>query len=141
MSLERRSPLPVATYWVDVFQPEQAAFREWLAKYKEEVEVINTESFPAKGLYGYEARDWYLFNVVDPVPWDWEGRGFPDIAESQEITADDTVHRPPPTKGPIEALEETIIEAPEAAAKIVTGAVVVGGVGLALYFLATRKGK
>lgn len=144
MTLERRNPLPVGIYWADIFEPDMPAFREWLTKNKKDVGVIRTQSFGRIAKSGlttetWKAHDWYLFQVIEPVHW--EGPGFPDIAESKELTAEETVQRPPPARGPIETLEETIIEAPEAAAKIVTGAVVIGGVGLALYFLATRKGK
>lgn len=137
MALERRNPLPIGTYWVDVFADDIDAFRAWIVKNKDLVRVIRTESHAESEWHSfgsYPARDWYLFDVIEPVKW--EGPGYPDIAKSRKLTSDDTVKRPPPTKGPIEQLEEAAGAAKTGGAIVIGGAIVLGGL---LFWNATRK--
>jgi hypothetical protein len=100
--VERRNPLPPGRYWVDVFQSKSAAFNAWLARNKTAVKVESTESFPGDLDNAYESRDWVLFRVLSPAPW--EGPGLPTVADASVKTSDDTVQKPPPEKGPLENL-------------------------------------
>lgn len=103
-AVERRSPVPPGRYWVDVFEPAQAAFRAWLEEHAAHVRVVNTSSHEPVG--GYPARDWYLFEVIAPVPW--EGPGFPTIASSDVKSSQDTADRPPPEPDFAEKLGDLI---------------------------------
>jgi hypothetical protein len=137
MALERRNPLPVGVYWIDIFEADMGPFRDWIAKNKGTVRVISTESFEESSWHdfgSYPARDWYLFEVTSPVAW--EGPGFPTIAKSKTLTASDTSQRPPPPKGPVEQLEEAAGAAKTGGAIIIGGALVLGGL---LFWNATRK--
>ena len=137
MALERANPLPEGIYWVDVFSKDFESFRAWLSYHDDKVRVISTQSFPMSGMMGTPARDWYLFKVLEPVTW--EGPGYPDIAESEELTSEETGERPAPPKEPVERLEE-VLEIPVK----VGGTILFGGAAaVAVYFLvkAATKGK
>lgn len=139
MAIQRQiDPLPPGCYWVDVFSKDFDTFRAWLLENTGKVRVIKTESFPMSGMMGTPARDWYLFDVLEPVKW--EGPGFPDFAKSKELTSEDTADRPPPPKDPIEKLED-VLEIP---AKV-GGTILFGGAAaVAVYFLlqaASKTGK
>jgi len=101
-ALERRNPLPPGRYWVDVFQSKATAFNAWLARQKDSVRVETTESYPGDLDRAYESRDWVLFRVLAPVPW--EGPGLPTVADAGVRTSDDTVQKPPPEKNPLDDL-------------------------------------
>lgn len=93
-AVERRNPLPPGRYWVDVFWSKRGAFTAWLSKNAASIKVVNVESYPGDMDAGYEAREWYLFQVLSPVAW--EGPGLPTVAGSGVTTSDDTVQKPPP---------------------------------------------
>jgi hypothetical protein len=101
-AVERTNPLPVGKYWVDVFEPQESAFLDWLRRNKTNVAVTSTESFDAAG--DYPARVWRLFEVNAPVPW--EGPGLPTIAGPNVKSSADTSDRPPPTKDPLDKLSD-----------------------------------
>lgn len=101
-AIERTNPLPVGKYWVDVFDPQEVAFRAWLQKNKANVAVTTTESFDPVG--DYPGRVWRLFEVNAPVMW--EGPGFPTIAGPGVNTSADTSDRPPPEKDPTDKLAD-----------------------------------
>jgi hypothetical protein len=136
-AIERRNPLPVGKYWVDVFEKDQAAFRAWLTANRGSVQAQTTESFPANE--GGPARDWYLFSVTAPVTWN--GPGFPTIAGPGVQTSADTAERPQPEKDPTDKLSDYLKKLADDAEKakntiLWVGAiavVVVGGVLIAYY--------
>jgi len=132
-AVERRNPLPVGRYWIDIFDSQENAFRAWLNEHKGSVRVITTESYPSSTFGGYEGRVWRLFEVTAPVSWN--GPGFPTIAEAHVKGSDDTAQRPPKEKDPLDRLGE--IEVPVSGLRTVSwvlggvvlvAAVVVGGV-------------
>jgi hypothetical protein len=107
MAIERRNPLPVGKYWVDVFEPHIPDFRMWLDKHEDSIKIEKQENFPfADG--PYPPHNWYLFSVLSETPW--EGPGFPDIA-TEERESKDTADRGPAEKSGLESIEETVEKA------------------------------
>jgi hypothetical protein len=112
MAVERRNPLPIGRYWVDILDTPRAKtsriffFDAWLAQHRNEVKVIKKEE---KGTtlwsldYTGIRDNWYLFDVVKPVEWPRDkGFGFPSIVQSPTApnappvtSSADTVQRPP----------------------------------------------
>lgn len=101
-AIERKNPLPPGKYWVDVFEPQEIAFQDWLRRNKANVAVTSTESFDPTG--DYAARVWRLFEVNAPVTW--EGPGFPTIAGANVKSSADTSDRPAPEKDPLDKLSD-----------------------------------
>lgn len=138
-AIERANPLPVGKYWVDVFDPQEAAFQAWLRKNKASVVVRSTETFEPSG--DYPGRAWRLFEVSSPVTW--EGPGFPTIAGPSVKTSADTADRPPPEPDVIDKIEGWGKDASTATktAFVVTGVavVVVAGVLIAYYLPPRRR--
>ena len=97
MAVERRSPLPVARYWVDVSPAEQPAFNAWVLGSAGAVAVRTTSQYN-------DGWTWFLFDVVSPVPWN--GPGFPTIATPDVKTPADVITSPPVADTP--SLEQTI---------------------------------
>lgn len=118
--MQRENPLPAGRYWVDVFEADQPAFRLWLESHSGPVKVVSTESHPADG--GGPARDWYLFEVAEPVPW--EGPGFPTIA-TNVTSSDDTVQKPPPEPGVLDQAADFVTSAATAGKRTITVVAVV----------------
>lgn len=107
MTVERRNPLPVGRYWVDIIDSPRnpgarLAFRAWLAAAGRAVVVVKEEHF-ARLTHGRD-RDWYLFDVRDPIAWPRDkGFGFPNVVQSPTApnaapvtSSADTAQRPPP---------------------------------------------
>lgn len=119
MAVERRNPLPPGVYWIDVFDPNRQAFAEWLKAFAPVVRLRATEHFgpgtsplhaflqgawtvsPALAALanlvpGTEgpARDWALFEVLAPSPFDAKRFGYPTIAGAEVKSSDDTVQKP-----------------------------------------------
>lgn len=93
MAYERRNPLPIGWYWVDVPNDKDEAFGQWIEH--NGITVKETKEHRDEGLLidsDVKAIS-YLFYVPKETPW--EGPGFPTIA-SQETKLDDTVQRPDP---------------------------------------------
>lgn len=98
-ALERRSPLPVGRYWVDVPRDRFEAFNRWLSMHATAVKVQATEARtdPMDEPFGpgeIPPVTWFLFRVLQPVAW--EGPGFPSIATDDVHSAEDTADRPDP---------------------------------------------
>ena len=90
MAQERRNPLPVGKYWVDVFEPDWAMFTDWLDRNRGIVRVLVNETHSDET----PKRVWYLFEVNGgpggeflPV---WDGPGFPTIAGTGISSSQDT---------------------------------------------------
>lgn len=139
-AVERHNPLPIGRYWVDVFDPKTAEFREWIRRNSDKLKIVSTESFPPSLGYEYPARDWYLFEVISPV--EWEGPGLPTIAGDNVHTSDDTVQRPPPKPDPLDQIDPTIpnpMGPIRKAAPWVIGAVVLAGGAYVAYRYRPRE--
>jgi hypothetical protein len=135
MALERRNPVPIGRYWVDVFdqvsthpatkgQNTQTAFRDWLRRNASTVKSESTQSFDSK-----PARDFYIFRVTAPTPW--EGPGFPEVAPAAVQSSADTAQRPDPEKDPLDQLGDAL----GSASSTWSGLVLAVGVGAAALVL------
>ena len=109
MTIERKSPLPVGRYWVDIIdrRGEVLEFDAWVKRGVSagKLALINREQ---KGTttwsldYSGVRYTFYLFDVLEPVEWPKnKGWGYPTIARSEAHpeaprieTADDTGVRP-----------------------------------------------
>jgi len=114
----KTNPLPVGWYWIDVFDTEEnnanvATFRDWAELNKNTVVIRRTEvhepgmpsiwtAIPWAGILSLLLTDtppsgiWALFEVTAPTEWDLQiSLGWPNEA-TPEMTAADTIQRPPP---------------------------------------------
>lgn len=132
-AIERRNPLPVGRYWVDVFTSKEAAFQNWLRAHKAEVQVISAETF--EPIDDYEGRVWRLFKTTAPVPW--EGPGLPTIAGPDVNSSADTAQRPPKEKDPLDTIDVSLDRVKKTA--WIVGAVVVVAIGGALIYYMPRR--
>jgi hypothetical protein len=116
VAIERRNPVPKGRYWVDIIDTRtnpaaRLYFSSWLLRNSKKVKVVKVENYGA--LYSGANRDWYLFDVLDPVTWETgKGFGLPTIVQSPEnpnapvvTKPEDTATKPPPPAGPLEQLE------------------------------------
>lgn len=140
MAIERRNPLPVGLYWVDVFQPDWERFNSWLAKWSAETNVVRSEQFSSNE--GGPAREWVLFEVLVPDTVQWlKGLGFPTIAGDRELTSDDTVQKPPPEQPPLDGWFEGDFLGGSSAGKgsSIVPWVIVGGLGAVALAYGAKK--
>lgn len=121
MAIERRNPLPVGQYWVDVFSKDQLSFAGWIADNASSLTVDKKETFISTD----PPHEWYLFTVKIPVQWN--GPGFPTINQAGASTSSETADRPPEPRPVVEQLED--------AADTVKGVVTVAGLGLLGYLI------
>lgn len=101
--LERQDPVPVGRYWVDVFDVgvRKQTWDNWLESKnldKQRVRLLNHEHFDDSWTdWNDSDRDWYLFEVLEPVSWGIQKEvGWPTIAGPEVQTSDDTVSKPDP---------------------------------------------
>lgn len=145
MTLERRNPLPVGSYWIDVFGDKVPLFDGWLtAMHPIGVKTEVTEQFPATD--DFPARTWYKFSVSQPIaPWDAKTFGFPTIADASIQSSSDTVQRPDLPLDPLDRLSNWIDElfgiGGESVKKTLNIAIPVLGVGAVLYYFGREKPK
>lgn len=90
MAVERRNPLPVGRYWIDVVQSKQEAFDAWLTANRGKVGIRVSEGKADSD----PPHTWILFDVKTPVTWNTQF-GYPTIAEGEQ-SQEDTASRPPP---------------------------------------------
>jgi hypothetical protein len=135
MPLERRSPLPVGLYWIDVIGENRAAFQAWRSVQAAEVKVRASEQFDDG-----PGRDWIKFEVLKPAAWDAKRFGFPNtIAPGEVVTSSaDTVQRPDPEKDPLDKLDDALSSGGGLTARLVE-IVAVGGVALVLLNVWSRS--
>ena len=129
--LERKNPLPVGRYWVDVPGSYLGTFQAWLADRQEQIHVDATGERQASGTLTSPGVSitWYAFTVKSPVPW--FGPGTPTIADSSITSIDDTVSRPPPPPSFIDQMFGASGTVPTIAKYALWGgAAVLGGVAL-----------
>jgi hypothetical protein len=109
MAIERRNPLPIASYWVDVPPAAVAAFDAWLGQNTSSLHVAITSAYPDGG-------QWVRFDVLSPVTW--QGPGLPTIAKPEDTSpaATSTV---PDVAEPPSLLEQGLSVVPWAAAALI----------------------
>lgn len=133
-AVQRQNPLPAGRYWVDVFAPDTDTFGAWLSSNKSTVTVRNTEHFDSSPV-----RDWYLFDVTVPTPWN--GPGFPTIATTDVTSSADTVVRPDPPPSVTTQIEQELASlqsSTKTAAWVGVGVLVVVGGALLIYYMPRR---
>lgn len=83
MTLERRNPLPVGIYHIDIAEKNLQAFLDWRAQNKADVKVRKThQDLERRVLDGTASKlSWILFECLRPVHWDSQRFGFPTIAD------------------------------------------------------------
>lgn len=125
MPLERRSPLPVGLYWLDVLGDNRAAFQDWRDVHAAAVKVRTSEAFPEPA----PGRDWLKFEVLRPVAWDAKRFGFPNIIRSGDSinSSADTVQRPDPEKDPLDKLGDELNNAGSTTSRLVQMVALLGG--------------
>lgn len=87
MTVERRQPLPVGRYWLDLRPGTLDTFRLWAASNPKR---INPELFEAHGGVTFA-----IFRIIQPTRFDQRTFGFPTIAPTSVQHAADTAQRPP----------------------------------------------
>lgn len=103
--LQRKSPLPIGDYWIDVIdEPEQTDFAAWAFENQASVRIVNAEHFDAVRWPDCPitegdcspSRTWVKFQVLSPVPWNAVALGFPNIiSKGEEVnTSADTATVP-----------------------------------------------
>jgi len=109
-TLERRSPLPPGSYWIDVFGLNIPKFNQWLKAYSGMgVHTDATQVFEAPTLAAY--RNWYKFTYT-PIPgaiviWD-TAFGFPTVADASITSSESTVQRPDLPLDPLDELSNWV---------------------------------
>lgn len=101
MAIERRNPLPKGKYWIDTFGDNRLKFADFLKS--SGVHVDATQSFDSE-----PPRDWFLFTVSNPIPFDAKAFGFPTIATPDVKSADDTIQKPDLPKNALDDLDKTL---------------------------------
>jgi hypothetical protein len=91
MALERRTPIPVGRYWIDVIGENIPAFDAW-ARESPQVVIEASELFEDDE----PRREWVLFRTTAPAAFENRLFGFPTIADESVKTSGDTVQRPDP---------------------------------------------
>lgn len=145
--IERRSPLPIGTYWIDQVGNENIRlFEDWLARNGGIVGLLSTEQTDDD-----PRAFWYLFKVTGGpngqfLP-QWDGPGLPNIAEPGVKKAADTVQSPH-NLGVIEFFlgsetaknVDTALDATFGNAKRVVVLASVAAIGYIGYRVATKQG-
>lgn len=76
MAVERRNPLPMGRYWVDIPAAKVDDFNKWLGIMSRGIFVAQTKE---TGAFGSSVTS-YLFDVRDPlIYWEQGKYGFPTI--------------------------------------------------------------
>lgn len=105
MTIERRNPLPVGRYWVDVIGDDAIRkFDGWLVQHSFTVHVEKTQHDDGSILMGRPPSNWVLFSVESPTKW--EGPGLPTVASPDVRSKDDTVQKPPPEPDPLSSFSD-----------------------------------
>ncbi len=138
-ALQRTSPLPVGTYWIDTFRTDaadrRAEFEAWASANAGVVKVLARENFDSD-----PPRTWWLFKVTGGVGgaflpvWDARRFGFPTIAEAGVTTSDDTVQKPDVNDM---SLAELLGVSPGVLGSLRTGALILGGALVAVVVVKT----
>jgi hypothetical protein len=92
VSIERRNPLPVARYWIDLRPGTLDTFRAWVAANPTRIAAERFEAVETAS----NGVTWALFRVLQPTRFDSRTFGFPTVATPDIEHAADTAQRPPP---------------------------------------------
>jgi hypothetical protein len=130
VAVERRNPLPVGRYWIDLFGDKRQVFTDWQRQNRDTVKVRETEDHPDES----PPHTFFIFEVLGPdasgqlgAPHFPDELGFPNIATADIQSEQDTVSKPD-------------VEQPSGQA-IATGSIVFGALLLWALFESSKKGK
>jgi hypothetical protein len=125
MAVERRSPLPVGRYWVDIIDRngEVLLFDFWLKRGENagKLKLINREDRGTTTFsidYSGIRYTFFLFDVLEPIEWPrGKGFGYPSIAQSERHPnapkiekSEDTGSRPR-VPGPLDTIADLLGDA------------------------------
>lgn len=142
MTIERRSPLPVGTYWQDLIGDRAVIWHAAVRGLNSDgpmVRVLTTETFPAEG--DAPKREWIRYKVLAPVVWDHVLLGSPTVSTEDVQTSEDTVVKPD-VPGPIDTLTSPFAGLATPAKVLVwslVGLTVAGGVTLIFRIAKPRR--
>jgi hypothetical protein len=131
VSLERRSPLPVGRYWVDVPSSKSADFEGYLQANAARIHVEGTEAGEPL---------WFLFSVSEPVPWFAVNFGYPTIAAADVKSKADTAERPDLPKDGSDQVSDALESVGSLGQSIIVAAAIGGALVLLSKFV-SRRGK
>ncbi len=131
MALERRNPVPVGRYWIDVQNSKTDEFNGFLASHSKSIHTDTTEGDSSEE----GGTTFYIFKVLTPVTWLPVNFGFPTIAGPEVKSKSDTVQRPDLPKNPLDDLDDTLSKL-GSVAKIGLGIL---GLGLLAKYLGSNK--
>lgn len=118
---EKREPLPVGLYWIDVFGTGKIQlFQAWLSIHADTVKVRTTEVYDNSGtaspwgdIFDIPLIDnppngvWTLFEVLQPTTWALApSLGWPQTADNSIKSSGDTIQSPPPPKSVFDEIAE-----------------------------------
>lgn len=92
MTQERRNPIPVGRYWLDLSEAGALRFSQWRDMYSGYVQIETSQRTDDSG------REFVIFNVLLATPrWpDDFGLGFPSVAPAGVRTLADVLATPKP---------------------------------------------
>lgn len=136
--IERRSPLPVARYWITAFGDKEPALAQYLQTeaFAGFLRVTITEHIDETS--DHPAGSFFVFVVKTPnaVPWPATLFGFPNLAGADVTSLADTVNRPDmPTDG-LDGLGDVLQKVAETGSTI---AWLAGGAAVVLILLNLRR--
>jgi hypothetical protein len=129
--LVRTSPLPVGRYWVDIPASKQADFDGYLSG-NQRITVETTEG-------GDEGGTFYIFRVLQAVPWFAVNFGFPNTAGPEIKSRADTTQAPDLPLDGTDAIDAALHKAGGFAELAMGLAVVVGVVVLGSKLIDSRS--
>lgn len=142
MTLERRSPLPVARYWVTAFGEKEPALAAYLHLHSRQGSAQVTVTEHIDETSDHPAGSFFVFIIKRPdmVTWNAELFGFPNLAGADITSLADTVDRPDMPGDGFDAIGDFVKEAAGAAGDVVK-AVAALALGFGGLWLLSRMGK
>lgn len=139
-ALYRNPALVKGFYWYDAPPDKGPGFIQWLKDFVKLVKVRKTASVADTSIGGdvVNAHTWALFEVGEvPVPWlDARKFGFPNTA-TEDTDVSVVSSGAEGSKNPLDTLGDAVSDLPKTLAGaigVATPVVVVGAIGLSLYF-------
>lgn len=104
MALEKRNPLPIGRYWIDILNSKVEEFSGFLEGHKSTIHVEVTEGDSSEE----GGTTFYLFNTSAPFTWLPVNFGYPTIAGPEIKSKADTTQRPDLPKNPLDNLADNL---------------------------------
>ena len=103
--IERRQPLPVGRYWLDVRTGSLDPFLAWARSNPTRIE--HSEAVETRGPGRSIGVTFFIFRVLQPTHFDQRSFGFPTVATPDVQRAADTAQRPDAPK-PLDVLNDLL---------------------------------